>query len=83
MYTLMCYVHTSPLNLKHSDTEQKAQLYSMHFTSTLTERFPYFFFSCKANITRKDGARPALPKLVLNFLIVMYVPNFFIVMYVP
>jgi hypothetical protein len=27
--------------------------------------------------------RPALPKLVLNLLIVMYVPNFLIVMYVP
>jgi hypothetical protein len=32
-------------------------------------------------ITRKDGARPALPKLV-NFFIVMYF-NFLIVMYVP
>jgi hypothetical protein len=34
-------------------------------------------------ITRKDRAQPALPKLVLIFFIVMYVPNFFIVMYVP
>jgi hypothetical protein len=34
-------------------------------------------------ITRKDVVWPALPILVLNFLIVMDVPNFFIVMYVP
>jgi hypothetical protein len=45
--------------------------------ATLTEVFPCFFLSCKANdrvyITRKDGARPSLTKLI-NFLSVMYVP---------
>jgi hypothetical protein len=33
-------------------------------------------------ITRKDGALPALPKLV-NFVLFLYMFNFFIVMYVP
>jgi hypothetical protein len=44
--------------------------------------FPQLWGKCQG-ITRKDGARPPLPKLVLNFLIVMDIPNFFIVMYVP
>jgi hypothetical protein len=39
--------------------------------ATLTEVFPCFFLSC---ITRKNGARPTLPKLLLNVLNVMYVP---------
>jgi len=32
-----------------------------HSSTTLTEVFPCFFLSCKANarLTRKDGARPA------------------------
>jgi hypothetical protein len=51
--------------------------------ATLTEVFPCFFLSCKANarvLLVKDGARPALSKLV-NFLIVLCV-SFFNVMYV-
>jgi hypothetical protein len=47
--------------------------------ATLTEVFPFFFLSRKENAR----VRPALPKLVLNFLIDMDVPNFFIVMYIP
>jgi hypothetical protein len=35
--------------------------------------FPHLYGKCEG-ITRKDGARPALPKLVLNFVVVMYVP---------
>jgi hypothetical protein len=44
--------------------------------------FPHLWGKCQ-NITPKDGARPALSKLFLNFFIVMYVPNFFIVICVP
>jgi hypothetical protein len=42
---------------------------SGHFSTTLTDVFTRFFLSCKG-ITRKDGARTALP----IFFIVMYVP---------
>jgi hypothetical protein len=41
---------------------------SEHFPTTLTEVFPCFFLSCKTNVrgtTRKDRARPALPKFLL------------------
>jgi hypothetical protein len=42
---------------------------SGHFSTTLTEVFPCFFLSCKANarvfINRKDGARPAFPNFFL------------------
>jgi hypothetical protein len=54
---------------------------SGHFLTTLTEVFPSFFLSCKGKcqgITRKDGARPALPNLLPNFfffLIVMCAPS--------
>jgi hypothetical protein len=42
--------------------------------ATLTEVFPCFFLSCKG-IIHKDGARPALPKLVNFLLLCMF--NFF------
>jgi hypothetical protein len=48
---------------------------SGHFSATLTEVFPCFFLSCKANckgITRKHRVRPTLPKFL--FLFIMYVP---------
>jgi hypothetical protein len=42
-------------------------------SATLTEVFPGFFLSCKANATRKDGARPAL---FLNFCVVLCIVCF-------
>jgi hypothetical protein len=44
--------------------------------------FPQLKGKCQG-ITRKDGARPALPTLVLNCLIFIDVSNFLIVTYVP
>jgi hypothetical protein len=43
--------------------------------------FPELKGKCHS-ITHKDGLRPALPKLVLNFLIVIYVPMIFIAIYI-
>jgi hypothetical protein len=43
--------------------------------ATLTEGFPCFFLTGKANAREhSDEARPTLPKLLLNFVIVIYVP---------
>ena len=45
-------------------------LASWYSSATLTEVFPYFFLSCKANAgvkMRKDGARPALFQIVVLF----------------
>jgi hypothetical protein len=49
---------------------------SWHSSATLTEGFPYFFLSCKANCqgkTRRDGARPALFQ---NFCVVLFIVCF-------
>ena len=58
---------------------------SWHSSATLTEVFPCFFFSCKANVRAKpvktghgthcskDGARPAL---LQNFCIVLHIVCF-------
>ena len=45
-----------------------------HSSTTLTEGFPCFFLSCKANahgIIRKDGARPALFQNVCVILLIV------------
>ena len=53
-----------------------------HSSATLTEVFPCFFLSCKANARvkpRKDGARPALFHyfcVILNFCVVLCVVCF-------
>ena len=49
---------------------------SWHSSATLTEVFPCFFLSCKANArvkSRKDGARPALFQ---NFCVILYIVCF-------
>jgi hypothetical protein len=62
-----CEADHSPPNVEDKNAWSLASTTSLHRASwhssaTLTEVFPCFFLSCKANArvkTRKDGARPA------------------------
>jgi hypothetical protein len=71
----LCYCFSSVCSFFLYCTVSACDVRAVTLTEGFSVPFPKLQDKCQGT-TRKDGARPALPKLVLSFLIVMYVPCF-------